>query len=300
MADQPTVETIDELRRRLSEDRAAGRVVGVVPTMGYLHEGHLSLVRSARGDCDVVVVTIFVNPLQFAPDEDLSTYPRDPEGDTAAALEAGADLVFCPTTAQMYPHGADGVLTAVSVESLSSVMEGVSRRTHFGGVCTVLAKLFNIVGPCRAYFGEKDYQQLAIVRRMVADLSFPVDVVGCPVVREPDGLAMSSRNVYLTDDERRVAPVLNRALRLGAAAIRSGTTDADEVRTLMRAEIQAAPSGELDYVEVADPDTLEPLRTATRRARLFGAIRFGRARLIDNVSADDQSAGPGLAEVLGG
>jgi pantoate--beta-alanine ligase len=279
--------TIDGLRGRLDAARAAGRTVGLVPTMGYLHDGHLSLARAAAADCDEVVLTIFVNPLQFAPDEDLATYPRDPDGDAAKAAAAGVSLLFSPSLHEMYPDGRDAVLTQVAVPELSSSMEGASRRTHFGGVCTVVAKLFNVVGPCRAYFGEKDYQQLAIVRRMALDLSFPVEVVGCPVVREADGLAMSSRNVYLAEDERRVAPVLHRALRLGAAAIRSGTTDADEVRTLMRAEIQAAPLGELDYVEVADPDTLAPLSVATVRARLFGAVRFGRARLIDNVDVGE-------------
>ena len=277
------VTTITELRSALDRARAAGRTVGLVPTMGYLHDGHLSLARTAADECDLVVMTIFVNPLQFAPDEDLATYPRDPEGDAAKAASAGVSVLFTPPLEEMYPQGRQAVLTGVEVSGLSSVMEGVSRRTHFGGVCTVVAKLFNIVGECRAYFGEKDYQQLAIVRRMAHDLSFPVAVVGCPIVREPDGLAMSSRNVYLTPDERRVAPVLQRALRLGAAAVRTGTTDADEVRTLMRAEIQAAPLGELDYVEVADPDTLAPLTVAGERSRLFGAVQFGRARLIDNV-----------------
>jgi pantoate--beta-alanine ligase len=280
------VPTIAELRDRLDRVRAEGRTVGLVPTMGYLHDGHLSLARAAAADCDLVVMTIFVNPLQFAPTEDLATYPRDPEGDAAKAASAGVSVLFTPSLEEMYPHGRDAVLTGVAVPELSSVMEGVSRRTHFGGVCTVVAKLFNIVGPCRAYFGEKDYQQLAIVRRMSSDLSWPVQVVGCPIVREPDGLAMSSRNVYLTDDERAAAPVLHRALRLGAAAIRSGTTDADEVRTLMRAEIQTAAVGELDYVEVADPDTLEPLTLAHDRARLFVAVRFGRARLIDNLGVE--------------
>jgi pantoate--beta-alanine ligase len=287
------VSTIAGLRERLDAARAAGATVGLVPTMGYLHDGHLSLARAAAEQCDVVVMTIFVNPLQFAPDEDLATYPRDPEGDAAKAEGAGVDVLFVPELNEMYPHGRDAVLTGVAVPELSSVMEGVSRRTHFGGVCTVVAKLFNIVGACTAYFGEKDYQQLAIVRRMASDLSFPVDVVGCPIVREPDGLAMSSRNVYLSDEERAVAPVLQRALRLGAAAIRSGTTNADEVRTLMRGEIQAAPLGELDYVEVADPDTQAPLSVASRDARLFGAVRFGRARLIDNVGvADVAPSGP--------
>lgn len=287
------VTTITELRSALDRARAAGRTVGLVPTMGYLHDGHLSLARTAADECDLVVMTIFVNPLQFAPDEDLATYPRDPEGDAAKAASAGVSVLFTPPLEGMYPQGRQAVLTGVEVSGLSSVMEGVSRRTHFGGVCTVVAKLFNIVGECRAYFGEKDYQQLAIVRRMAHDLSFPVEVVGCPIVREPDGLAMSSRNVYLTPDERRVAPVLQRALRLGAAAVRTGTTDADEVRTLMRAEIQAAPLGELDYVEVADPDTLAPLTVAGERSRLFGAVQFGRARLIDNVGvAEVPDTGP--------
>ena len=287
------VATISELRDELDTARRAGRTVGLVPTMGYLHDGHLSLVRAASEECDVVVVTIFVNPLQFAPGEDLDTYPRDPEGDAEKASSAGATVLFGPSLDEMYPEGRDAVLTGVEVPALSSVMEGVSRRTHFGGVCTVVAKLFNIVGPCRAYFGEKDFQQLAIVRRMAEDLSFPVQVVGCPIVRESDGLAMSSRNVYLTADERAVAPVLQRALRLGAAAVRTGTTNADEVRTVMRAELETAPLGEVDYVEVADPRTLQPLRHADERSRLFAAVRFGRARLIDNVSvAEVEPLGP--------
>ncbi len=287
------VATISELRDELDTARRAGRTVGLVPTMGYLHDGHLSLVRAASEECDVVVVTIFVNPLQFAPGEDLDTYPRDPEGDAEKASSAGATVLFGPSLDEMYPEGRDAVLTGVEVPALSSVMEGVSRRTHFGGVCTVVAKLFSIVGPCRAYFGEKDFQQLAIVRRMAEDLSFPVQVVGCPIVRESDGLAMSSRNVYLTDDERAVAPVLQRALRLGAAAVRTGTTNADEVRTVMRAELETAPLGEVDYVEVADPRTLQPLRHADERSRLFAAVRFGRARLIDNVSvAEVEPLGP--------
>jgi pantoate--beta-alanine ligase len=292
------VTTIAELRVELDAARAAGRTVGLVPTMGFLHDGHLSLARAAARDCDLVVMSIFVNPLQFAPTEDLATYPRDPEGDAAKAASAGVTTLFAPSLGEMYPDGRDAVLTGVAVPELASVMEGVARRTHFGGVCTVVAKLFNIVGACRAYFGEKDYQQLAIVRRMAYDLSFPVEVVGRPIVREPDGLAMSSRNVYLTEEERAVAPVLHRALLLGAAAIHTGTRDADEVRTLMRAEIQTAPLGELDYIEVADPDTLAPLAAADERSRLFGAVRFGRARLIDNVGVAE-AAGSGPLPLLG-
>lgn len=293
-----TPATIAALRDALDAARANGSSVGLVPTMGYLHDGHAELVRSAAQDCDEVVVTVFVNPLQFAEGEDLDAYPRDPAGDAEIAADAGATVLFVPDLAEMYPGGRDAVLTQVSVEALSSTMEGRSRRTHFAGVCTVVAKLLNIVGPCRAYFGEKDFQQLAIVRRLVEDLSFPVEVVGRPTVREPDGLALSSRNAYLSDEERRVAPVLQRALQLGAAAIRSGTTDADEVRTLMRSVIQAAPLGELDYVEVADASTLEPQRVAGAGSRLFGAIRFGRARLIDNIGVASTAAPGDEPDVL--
>ena len=286
-----TFERIDELRTRLDGCRARGRSVALVPTMGYLHAGHRSLVRRAAGECDDVVVSIFVNPLQFAAGEDLESYPRDPEGDRAAIEAEGGTVVFAPTVDEMYPQGQSAVATTVSVDALASVMEGASRPTHFAGVCTVVSKLFNIVGPCRSYFGEKDYQQLAIIRRMASDLSFPVQVVGCATGREPDGLAMSSRNVYLTEEERRVAPVLQQALRAGASAIRDGETDADRVRALMASLIDTEPLGALDYVEVADAETLQPLARATVDARLFGAVRFGRARLIDNISAGDTSAG---------
>ena len=194
--------TIAETRWALDEVRREGGTVGLVPTMGYLHAGHLSLMTAARAETDFVIATIFVNPLQFAPGEDLDSYPRDPEGDRAKAEDAGVDLLFCPEHHEMYP---EPVLTTVSVGGLSRSMEGASRPTHFAGVATVVAKLFAIAGPCRAYFGEKDFQQLAVVRRMAADLSFPVEVVGCPIVREPDGLALSSRNAYLTPEERDAA-----------------------------------------------------------------------------------------------
>ncbi len=279
-----TATTIAELRSALDAARCSGRSVGLVPTMGYLHDGHVSLIERAAAENDEVVTTIFVNPLQFAAGEDLDTYPRDPDGDAAKASAAGGTWLFTPELDEMYPHGRDGVLASVAVEALSSVMEGASRRTHFGGVCTVVTKLFNIVGPCRAYFGEKDYQQLAIVRRMAEDLSAPVEVIGCPIVREPDGLAMSSRNVYLSADERAAAPVLQRALRAGAAAITSGERDADRVRALMADVVSSAPEGELDYVEIADPATLERRSVASVDSRLFVAVRFGRARLIDNIA----------------
>ncbi len=281
-----TVTTVAGLRELLDDARRQQHRIGLVPTMGYLHPGHLSLIERAAQECDSVVTSIFVNPLQFAPDEDLGAYPRDPEGDASKACSAGTSTLFVPDELEMFPDGRDAVRTTVEVAGLSASMEGASRRTHFGGVCTIVAKLFNVVGPCRAYFGEKDFQQLAIVRRMARDLSFPVEVVGCPIVREPDGLAMSSRNVYLTPDERAEAPVLRRALLAGAAAIREGMTDAAEVRELMGSMIDAAPYARLDYVEVADPDTLEPQDVAGLGSRLFGAVRFGRARLIDNVGVD--------------
>ncbi len=288
-----TITRIEELRGRMASARAGGAVVGLVPTMGYLHDGHVSLMAAARAACDVVVSTIFVNPLQFAAGEDLDAYPRDPDGDAARAGAVGTDWLFCPEPAEMYPDGAESVATSVSVESLAAVMEGASRPTHFAGVCTVVAKLFNIVGPCRAYFGEKDFQQLAIIRRMVVDLSFPVEVVGCPVVREPDGLAMSSRNVYLSAAEREVAPVLHEALLCGARLVRDGERDASVVREAMASVVRAAPLGELDYVEVADPSTLQPVAVATPQVRLLGAVRFGRARLIDNVAVVATGSGGG-------
>lgn len=284
-----TVTTAAELRAVLDDERCAGRTVGLVPTMGALHDGHVSLVRAASSDVDVVVVSVFVNPLQFAPGEDLAAYPRSLERDVELAGGAGAGLVFAPDEAEMYPHGREAVLAAVTVPVLAGVMEGSARPTHFAGVCTVVAKLFHIVGPCRAYFGEKDFQQLTILRRMVEDLSFPVEVIGCPTVREPDGLAMSSRNVYLSQEERSAAPVLRRALSAGADAIAAGESDAEAVRSLMARIVHESPEGELDYVEVADPVTLAPLEAVTAPCRLFGAVRFGRARLIDNMAATPQA-----------
>jgi pantoate--beta-alanine ligase len=279
--DRPlTVTTIGELRDRLAEHRAAGRTVGFVPTMGYLHEGHASLMRAAREHDDVVVVSVFVNPLQFGEGEDLDTYPRDLERDTRVAAAEGVDLLFVPPVEEMYP---EPVLTTVSVADVSEPMEGAARPGHFDGVATVVAKLFNIVGPCRAYFGAKDFQQLAVVRRMVRDLSFPVEVVGCPTVRELDGLAMSSRNAYLTPEQREAAPVIYRALRAGAAAIAAGERDPQAVRDLVAGIIKAEPLAELDYVEVVDADSLATPETLQGNLRLLAAVRFGRARLIDNV-----------------
>ncbi|MEM9034617.1 MAG: pantoate--beta-alanine ligase [Actinomycetota bacterium] len=275
------VPTITELRTRLGPARAEGRTVGFVPTMGYLHDGHLSLVEAARSTTDVVVVSIFVNPLQFAANEDLGAYPRDLDADVARCEAAGVDLVFAPSVDEMYPVGE--VATTVTVGGVSEVLEGASRPTHFAGVATVVAKLFSIVGTCSAFFGEKDFQQLAVVRRMAADLSLAVDVVGCPIVREPDGLAMSSRNVYLDPDERAVAPVLQRALQAGRALIESGERDPAVVEAAMRELVEAEPLPELDYLVAVDAATLRRPEVLSGEVRLLGAMRLGRPRLIDNV-----------------
>jgi pantoate--beta-alanine ligase len=258
------LDTIDGFRKAMEAERHAGKRVGLVPTMGYLHDGHASLIRAAARDNDVVAVTIFVNPLQFAATEDLSTYPRDLERDLRIAAEAGATHVFTPPTEEMYPGE---VLTSVNVAKLSEGMEGASRPTHFAGVATVVAKLFAIAGPSRAYFGEKDWQQLAVVRRMAHDLSFPVDVIGCPIVREADGLAMSSRNVYLSPEQRLAATVLHRALQAGAA-------DLAHACEVMAAIVAAEPLAELDYADVVETDT---------EHRLLIAARLGTTRLIDNL-----------------
>ncbi|HET9610232.1 MAG TPA: pantoate--beta-alanine ligase [Acidimicrobiales bacterium] len=275
-----TIATIAELRAVLGDHRAAGRTVGFVPTMGYLHDGHASLMRAARADTDVVVASVYVNPLQFGAGEDLDDYPRDLARDAEVAAGAGVDLLFTPAGDEMYPRP---VLTTVSVARVSEGLEGATRPTHFAGVATVVAKLFAIVGPCRAYFGAKDFQQVAVVRRMVHDLSFPVEVVACPTRREPDGLAMSSRNVYLTPAERAAAPVLYTALRAGAAAIGAGERDPAAVRDLMAGIIEAEPLAELDYAEVVDADSFTVPDPLAGTLRLLAAVRFGRARLIDNV-----------------
>lgn len=275
-----TVTTVAALRSALDEARAAGRRVGFVPTMGYLHEGHTSLMDRARAAEDVVAASIFVNPLQFGAGEDLDAYPRDLDRDTALCAAAGVDLLFTPPLGEMYHRP---VLTTVTVAEVSAPLEGAARPTHFAGVATVVAKLFSIVGPCRAYFGEKDYQQVAVLRRMVADLSMPVEIVACPTRREPDGLAMSSRNAYLGPAEREAAPVIYRALRAGAAAIGAGETDPGAVRTLMREIIEAEPLAQLDYAEVVDADLLSVPEVLAGNLRLLAAVRFGKARLIDNV-----------------
>jgi len=282
-----TLTTIAELRAEIAQHRLQGRRIGLVPTMGYLHAGHASLIERAAAECDLVITTVFVNPLQFAATEDLSSYPRDAPGDEQTAATAGADLLFLPELQEMYPLGREGVLTSVSVSELSAVMEGESRPTHFAGMCTVVAKLFNIAGPCTAYFGKKDFQQLAIVQAMVRDLSFDVELVGCEIRRESDGLAMSSRNVYLSAEQRAAAPVLAQALVAAARALSRGETSVDRLRATMMDVISTQAIGQVEYLEVVDPITLRPLTQADARSRFFGAVRFGSVRLIDNLDMSE-------------
>jgi len=253
--------------------------VGLVPTMGYLHEGHLSLVRRAKEVCTSVIVSIFVNPTQFGPTEDLAAYPRDMERDLRLLESHGVDLVWTPTPEIMYPSGYQ---TWVEVEALTASLEGARRPGHFRGVTTVVAKLFNGVQPDKAYFGQKDAQQVAVIRQMTRDLNFPLEIVVCPTVREPDGLAMSSRNAYLNPDQRQAATVLYRALNAARDAYEAGERDAEKLRSLMRETIAAEPLAEMQYVSCADYDTLEELEHITGKALLSMAVFVGKTRLIDN------------------
>ncbi len=276
-----TEDTIRGLRVRLDEFRAGGHRVGFVPTMGFLHDGHRSLIERARSENGLVLVSIFVNPLQYNPGEDFDDYPRDLRRDLAVCAEAGADIVFVPDQQEMYP---EPVATAVHLGILADVLCGAFRPGHFDGVATVVAKLFAIVGECSAYFGEKDFQQLMIVKRMAKDLSLPVRVMGCPTVREPDGLALSSRNAYLSPDERAQAPVLRRALEAGAVMVESGETDGAVVEAEMAAVIGGASLARIDYAAAVCPATLTRGRQPLGGdVRLLVAVRFGKARLIDNL-----------------
>jgi pantoate--beta-alanine ligase len=277
--------TIAEVRECHDGVRNWGGLVGLVPTMGYLHAGHLSLMEAAGRRCDHVTATLFVNPLQFAPTEDLASYPRDLDRDLALADQSGVDVLFAPDVAEMYPGGPP--LTTVSVAEIDSRWEGTSRPGHFTGVATVVAKLFAIAGPCIAFFGEKDYQQLQVIRRMARDLDLPVEVVGCPTVREPDGLALSSRNVYLDEPERRAALCLRRALDTAIVSVEEGERRPDAVVAALVSVIDAEPLAVLDYAALVDPVTLEPVDSpleAGRELRLLVTARVGKPRLIDNAA----------------
>ena len=271
---------IAEVRQAVREARSAGRSVGFVPTMGYLHRGHMALVAKARAECGFVVASVFVNPLQFAPNEDFEQYPRDPARDRALLEQAGVDLLFAPSVMEMYPRP---VATQVSVPALSRTLEGKTRPTHFQGVATVVLKLFQIVQPDRAYFGQKDGQQVAVLRRMVSDLSVPIELCVVPTVREPDGLALSSRNTYLGPEDRQAALQLHQALRKGEGLVRSGGCSPDGVRDAMLATLRESPRVRPDYAEVVDPETMAPAAALSGRIMLAVAAYVGPTRLIDNV-----------------
>lgn len=272
------VKTIDEVRKTVKEWKREGLTVGLVPTMGYLHEGHKSLIERAVKENDRVVVSDFVNPTQFAPNEDFESYPRDINADAALCEDAGASIIFNPEADEMYTDA----LTFVDMNKITKVLCGKTRPIHFSGVCTVVSKLFNIVTPDKAYFGEKDAQQLCVIRKMVKDLNFDIEIVGCPIVREADGLAKSSRNTYLSADERKAALCLSRALKLGKEMIKNGETDADAVTAAVTAEIEQEPLAKIDYVEMVDLDTLETLKTVKKPLLCAVAVYIGKTRLIDN------------------
>jgi pantoate--beta-alanine ligase len=279
------VTTLAELREGRSEFPDP---FGLVPTMGFLHEGHLSLMRRAREECSSVCVSIFVNPTQFSPDEDLDAYPRDLENDLSLLEAEGVDLVWTPTVDEMYPSEYQ---TWIMVEKLTQVLEGANRPGHFRGVATVVAKLFNAVQPDRAYFGQKDAQQAIVIQRMARDLNFHLEVVVCPTLREPDGLAMSSRNTYLDRDQRSAATILYRALTAAVEAFETGENNADALRDLMSDVLSTEPLARTQYVSVADPVTLEEITGPVERALLSMAVYVGETRLIDNVVIGAQSTG---------
>lgn len=271
------VETLQELWAELP---GMGGPIGFVPTMGYLHEGHLSLVREAKQANPVVVVSIFANPTQFAPEEDLDNYPRDIQRDLELLQAEGADLVWIPSVEVMYPAGFQ---TWVDVEELSQVLEGSYRPTHFRGVTTVVAKLFNAVGPNRAYFGQKDAQQAVVIKRMVKDLNFPLDIVVCPIIREEDGLAMSSRNTYLDPAQRLAARCLSRGLFQTREAFLAGEREAEKLKGIVRGEVESEPLADLQYVSCADPESLDELEGEVRSCLISLAVYVGKTRLIDNI-----------------
>ena len=271
--------SIDDVRQHVKSARGAGKRIGCVPTMGALHEGHLSLVKECQRFCDFVCVTIFVNPTQFAPNEDLAKYPRPIEADLHACREAGVNLVFMPDNDELYPPDFQ---TWVTVSEITQPLEGAHRPTHFRGVTTVVAKLLNIVQPDVACFGAKDYQQQATIRRMVRDLDMPVEIVVCPIVREPDGLAMSSRNVYLSPEERQAALSLSNALKLAATRLASGDTDLAAIQQMMIQLMQQHPEVQVQYAVIVDPDTLHEVTTPQQHMGGLIAAQVGKTRLIDN------------------
>ena len=273
------VSTIEEVRACVKTWRKEGKSIGFVPTMGYLHEGHGSLIQKARENNDKVVVSIFVNPMQFGPTEDLASYPRDLEKDSAFCASLGADLIFHPAPEEMYQ---EGFCSYVDMDVLTKELCGLSRPVHFRGVCTVVSKLFHIVMPDRAYFGQKDAQQLAIIRSMVKDLNMDLEIVGCPIIREADGLAKSSRNTYLSQEERKAALCLSRSIRLGQSLVEQGETNAKKVLEAMKVEIQKEPLAKIDYIKCVNGLTMQQVETIKAPILVAMAVYIGKTRLIDN------------------
>ena len=271
--------SISEVRQIVKEWRKEGLTVGLVPTMGYLHEGHKSLIDKAVKENDRVVVSVFVNPIQFGPTEDLASYPRDLERDAKLCEEAGANLIFHPEKEEMY---FDDFSSFVEVQGVSKGLCGKSRPIHFRGVCTVVTKLFNIVKPDRAYFGQKDAQQLAVVKRMVRDLNMDIEIIGCPIIREEDGLAKSSRNTYLSPEERKAAVILSKSLRLGKEAIKAGERDSKKIIEIITNNINTEKLAKIDYVEIVDPLSIENIDKIENSALVAMAVYIGKTRLIDN------------------
>ncbi|MCI8631788.1 MAG: pantoate--beta-alanine ligase [Firmicutes bacterium] len=273
------VHTIKEVREQVKAWRTEGLSVGLVPTMGFLHEGHKSLIDSSVKDNDRTVVSVFVNPMQFGPSEDLANYPRDLDADAELCASAGADLIFNPEPEEMY---ADGFCSFVDMIGPTAELCGKSRPIHFRGVCTVVSKLFNIVQPDRAYFGQKDAQQLAVIKRMVTDLNIPVEIIGCPIIREADGLAKSSRNTYLNEEERKAALILSKTIFMGQELVKNGLTDAAELISRMKENIETEPLAKIDYVDVVNFDDVSRKDTIGDNTLVAMAVYVGKARLLDN------------------
>ncbi len=275
--------TIEHARECVANARRKNNTIGLVPTMGALHDGHFSLIRQCRAECGYAVVSIFVNPTQFGPNEDLSTYPRTFNKDKQACEELGVDLIFAPETEEIYPFDP---LTRITVKKLTDHLCGTTRKTHFPGVCLVVAKLFNIIQPDAAYFGQKDAQQLAVISRMVQDLNFPVEIRPCPTIREPDGLARSSRNKYLSPKERRQATCLSRALQTAKDMIRAGQIGSSKIIAAMTEIVRVEPDAVIDYISIVDMELLQPVARVDRPVLIALAVRFDSARLIDNIIID--------------
>jgi len=274
------ITTVQELKDYIRKQKSKDNSIGLVPTMGFLHQGHLSLISRAVAENDIVIVSIFVNPTQFGPNEDYDNYPRDLERDQTLVEEAGASIIFAPNPAEMYPTGHK---TYVEVMDITEILCGASRPNHFSGVTTIVNKLFQVVQPDRAYFGQKDAQQLIVIKQMVRDMFMDVKVIGCPIIREKDGLAMSSRNVYLSVDERKQAPVLYRSLQLAQKQIKAGERDAKKIREMLISKINEQPLANIDYVSIVDLNTLQEIGEVNGDVLIALAVKFGKTRLIDNI-----------------